>query len=103
MARANGYIIAKQFQKQGDNFEVSMDISPDDSTLVFGYGPMIKLVNINSSGSFWFSDKKIFGKSPIYFKDQKQKSNIPNNQRVVRDVKWNCCDLGKNLIGVVMG
>lgn len=31
------------------------------------------------------------------------KSNIPNNLRVVRDIKWNCCDQAKNLIGVAIG
>jgi hypothetical protein len=31
-----------------------MDISADNRILAFGYGPMIKFVNINTEGSFWF-------------------------------------------------
>lgn len=103
MARANGYIIAKELQKEGDNFEVSMDISAGNRTLAFGYGPMIKLVSINTDVNFWFQDRKIVGKTPIFDKDQMQKINIPNTLRVVRDIRWNWSDLGKNLIGVAMG
>ena len=80
-----------------------MDISADNRTLAFGYGPMIKLVSINTDVNFWFQDRKTLGKLPIFSKDNRQKINIPNSQRVVRDLKWNQCDQGKNFIGVAMG
>ena len=80
-----------------------MDISADNRTLVFGYGPMIKFVSFNTDVNFWFQDRKAIGKMPIYDKVQNQKISIPNTLRVVRDVRWNWCDLGKNLVGVAMG
>lgn len=36
--------------------------------LVFGYGPMIKLVSINTDVNFWFQDRKTLGKLPILTK-----------------------------------
>ncbi len=80
-----------------------MDISPDNRTLAFGYGPMIKLVSINTEVNYWFQDRKVMGKLPILCKETNQKVNIPNSQRVVRDLKWNISENGKNYIGVAMG
>jgi|688.fasta_scaffold492626_1 hypothetical protein len=80
-----------------------MDISADNRILAFGYGPMIKFVNINTEGSFWFEDRKTLGKFQIFARDQKQKINIPNSLRVIRDVKWNCNDMSKNLLGIAVG
>lgn len=68
-----------------------MDISADNRMLAFGYGPMIKLVSLNTDVNFWFQDRKNLGKLSILSKDTKQKLSIPNSQRVVRDLKWNQC------------
>lgn len=79
-----------------------MDISADNSTLVFGYGPMLKLVSINTDVNFWFEDRKTIVRQLITCMDlNEQKMNIPNTQRVIRDVTWN--DLSKNCLGVALG
>jgi phosphosulfolactate synthase (CoM biosynthesis protein A) len=78
-----------------------MDIHCENRLLVFGYGPLLKLVAINTDVNFWFEERKTFGRQTINFIDQNQRMNIPNNQRVVRDVTWN--DQAKNCIGVAMG
>lgn len=51
--------------KEGDNFDVSMDISPDNRLIVFGYGPNIKLVSLNTELNFWFEDRKTLGKGTV--------------------------------------
>lgn len=81
-----------------------MDISYNNQTLAFGYGPMLKLVTINTNDSnYWFQDKKTLGRLSIYSNHLNQKIPIPNSLKVFRDIKWNCCDLGRNLVGVAMG
>jgi hypothetical protein len=60
-------------------------------------------VSFNTDVNFWFEERKTIGRQLIYYKDQNIKTNVSNNQRVVRDVRFNLTSQAKNCIGVAMG